>query len=114
MVARSRWRQADKSRLDCRLRILFEERPAHLEAFTSGGCIFEREGFVKRGFHVSVEVVHDQHDFPGIWQKGVRQMVETVGEIQRRAVSVTAHEDITFSQMRHGDHINLKLEPDTL
>jgi|GEM_PF-6290174 len=31
-------------------------------------------------------------------------MVETGGEIQRGAASVATHENITFSQMRHGDH----------
>ena len=45
-----------------------------------------------------------KNDFPGAWQKSVRQMLETGGEIQRGAAFAATHKDITFSQMWHGDH----------
>ena len=75
-----------------------------LEPLAQSACLIGREGFVKRGFLVGIELVHHQHDFLRFWQQVVGEMVETGGEIQRCAAAGAFHKNNTFSQIRHGDH----------
>ena len=58
-----------------------------LEPLAQSACLIGREGFVKRGFLVGIELVHHQHDFLRFWQQVVGEMVETGGEIQRCAAA---------------------------